>query len=404
MVIIEKICWNLKTISVIDIMNIWAMKYSKSYNSHSSAKPMGGFYVRILWISIIFVVFVSCRKEETQEKTPALRTVIVYMAADNNLWDVAYIDIEEMNQGYIETGVNLIVLMDIANETPCLLKITEDGEQTVKTYPEFNSADPADMSRLLEETVEMYPSGSYGLILWSHGASWLPAGVQLKSFAADGSRQMNIPELAEALPVHFSFILFDACLMGAVEVAYELRNKTDYIIASSTETIDTGFPYDLIIPELLSSAPDLRKTAEHYFNYYDRQEDAHRSATISLIDAKELDNLAGITNRLISGQTFDITSFDMTSVQPLDIYDEHCTFDFLDFITKAFPEADKRLLLEQLEKTVLCKAHTAEFLEEYEINTYCGLSCYIPHSSRNDLNSYYQQLSWCQAGGYGKLF
>jgi hypothetical protein len=306
-----------------------------------------------------------------------------------------------MKKGYMETGVNLIVLMDVFNETPRLLRITEDSEEEIKTYQEFNSADPANMNRLLGEIAEMYPSDSYGLILWSHGTSWLPAGAPLvKSFAVDGNSQMNILDLAEALPFHFDFILFDACLMGAVEVAYELRNKTDYIIASSTETIDSGFPYELVIPALISSTPDLRKVAESYFNYYQQQLGEYCSATVSLINTKEMDNLARVTNQLISGQTFDIASFDRTSVQRLDDYSEQYTFDFLDFITKAFPEADKRPLTEQLEKTVLYKAHTAKFLEKYEINTYCGLSCYIPHSGRNDLNSYYQQLGWYQAGGY----
>jgi hypothetical protein len=358
-------------------------------------------------ITIIILLFASCSKDEVPEPDNPVRmerTIIAYIAADNNLSDVVYIDIEEMKEGYREIGVNLVVLMDVADEAPCLLKITEDGEQEIKTYQEFNSADPATMNKLLREIAEMYPSESYGLILWSHGTSWLPAGVQMKSFATDGNRQMDIPDLAEALPMHFDFIIFDACLMGAVEVAYELRNKTDYIIASSTETIDSGFPYELVIPALLSSTPDLRKAAESYFDYYQQQSGAFRSATVSLINTKELDNLAHITSQLISGQTFDIASFDRTSVQRLDMYDEQYTFDFLDFITKAFPEADKRQLIEQLAKTVLYKAHTAEFLEEYEINTYCGLSCYIPHSGRNDLNSYYQQLGWYQAGGYFSFY
>jgi hypothetical protein len=67
------------------------------------------------------------------------------MAADNDLWDVALVDLEEMKQGYKETGVNFIVLMDVidkidvVNKTPCMLRITEEGEQTIKTYSEFNS-------------------------------------------------------------------------------------------------------------------------------------------------------------------------------------------------------------------------------------------------------------------------
>jgi hypothetical protein len=40
------------------------------------------------------------------------------MAVDNDLWDVALVDLEEMKQGYKETGVNLIVLMDVADANP----------------------------------------------------------------------------------------------------------------------------------------------------------------------------------------------------------------------------------------------------------------------------------------------
>jgi hypothetical protein len=83
--------------------------------------------------TIIILLFASCNKDEVPEPVKIERTVIVYMAADNDLWDVALVDIEEMKQGYNETGVNLIVLMDAAGKTPCLLRITEDGEQTIKT-------------------------------------------------------------------------------------------------------------------------------------------------------------------------------------------------------------------------------------------------------------------------------
>jgi hypothetical protein len=33
----------------------------------------------------------------------------------------------------METGVNLIVLTDMANDAPCLIKITENEEQKIKT-------------------------------------------------------------------------------------------------------------------------------------------------------------------------------------------------------------------------------------------------------------------------------
>jgi hypothetical protein len=41
---------------------------------------------------------------------------------------------------------------------------------------------------------------------------------------------------------------------------------------------------------------------------------------------KELANLATVTKQLITGQTFDIASFDRTAVQRLDKYEEQYTF------------------------------------------------------------------------------
>jgi len=77
------------------------------------------------------------------------------------------------------------------------------------------------MKQVLNDIIQMYPAQEYGLILWSHGTSWLPAGSSLRSFGEDSGEQMNIPDLAENLPIKFDFILFDACLMVSVEVVYD---------------------------------------------------------------------------------------------------------------------------------------------------------------------------------------
>jgi hypothetical protein len=270
------------------------------------------------------------------------------MAADNSLSNDAFIDIEKIQKGYTEKGVNMIVFIDPADDLPHILKIDHRGKKRIKTYPEFNSVDTEQMRQVLNDIAEMYPAASYGLVLWSHGTSWLPAGMQLRSFGEDKGCQMDITNLAAALPIKFSFLLFDACLMGSVEVVYELRNNTDYIIASPTEVIYLGFPYETIIPELLQEKQNLKKVTASYFNYYDQQTFAYRSASISLINTKELEPLALITNQLISSQTIDIETFDRMSVQRLDVYEEQYTFDFFDFIEKAFPDSDTGLLREQL--------------------------------------------------------
>ena len=122
------------------------------------------------------------------------------------------------------------------------------------------------------------------------------------------------------------------------------------------------------------------------------------------MDMRGLDALAEVTALVIGSTTFNMANFDRTAVQRLDVYDEQYMFDFLDFTTKAFPQANLIALWEQVNKTVTYKAHTPRFIEEYDINAYCGLSCYIPHPQRSDLNAYYQQLKWCKAAGFSQLF
>lgn len=385
--------------------------------------------MKCLSILLFCTVIFSCHNAIDDEQVPLIsRTVIVYMAADNDLSMDAAVDMEEMKQGFVAAdGARLVVFIDRSDDTPRLIEIGEDGTETVlKEYDELNSALAATLENVIQDAIALCPAAEYGLILWSHGQSWLPAGVAVRSFAQDGSNAINISELADALPLHFNFILMDACLMGAVEVVYELKDKADYIIASSTETIYEGFPYSRIMPVLLtasySSEAPFAAAAESYFEYYDAIDGEFRSATISVVDTRELEEVARLTQALYAGFDFEKDYPERGEVQRLDVYTEQYTFDFWDFVDKSFPDVSeleyeerdklrtslksgletrtpelKRDLKEQLERVVVYKAHTPQFLMEYDITTYCGLSCYIPHPDRPDLNEFYKTLKWAQA-------
>jgi hypothetical protein len=84
------------------------------------------------------------------------------------------------------------------------------------------------------------------VVLWSHGSGWLPEEVQqdatTRTFGLDNTgeeggevgNEMDILELSEAFNgYHFDLLLADACFMGSVEFAYELRNSFDTLILSS---------------------------------------------------------------------------------------------------------------------------------------------------------------------------
>lgn len=98
-----------------------------------------------------------------------------------------------------------------------------------------------------------------------------------------------------------------------------------------------------------------------------------------------------------------IHPFDRTAVQRMDTYEERYCFDLADFVTALLPEIDKSQFMDMLGKAVVYKAYTPMFLSEHEVNAYCGLSCYIPHPSREDLNDYYKALQWYKDSGMEKL-
>lgn len=355
----------------------------------------------LLCIAVILLV-IGCSKSDDNIFN---RTVLVYMAADNDLAENALRNIEQMKSSFpIDCENNLLVFVNLPEEKPYLIKIEADTEIVVKRYEKFNSLEVQNMHRVLNDMIGMCPADKYGLVLWSHASSWLPVGFQTRSFGEEKGMQMDIMELSDALPIKFDFILFDACLMGSVEVAYELKDNADYIIASSTETLYTGFPYDMIIPDLMAISPDLQKVAKKYMDYYQQLMGIYRSATISVIDTRELERLAQITSSVLNGTSINWGTFNRSVVQRLDSYEEQYIFDFSDFVHKTFPNDQIELFDNQLEKVVLYKAHTDEFMENFFIKTYCGLSSYIPLIYRNDLNNYYQRLKWCKDSGYKNLF
>ncbi|GHT24546.1 hypothetical protein FACS189430_09630 [Bacteroidia bacterium] len=63
------------------------------------------------YLFIISLLVFSCGKEDMETTFPVDKTVIVYMAADNDLSIDAYADIEEMKKGFTENGTNLIVFI-----------------------------------------------------------------------------------------------------------------------------------------------------------------------------------------------------------------------------------------------------------------------------------------------------
>ncbi len=366
----------------------------------------------------ILSFFISCLLTacHNQNGEPDLphdnRTVLVYMLADNNLATTYNYDqdnIRAMGDALAQADINghLVIYYAGADAAPTLQEIKHTGNnqytiEVVKRYDNSNvSTSVNTIKEVIHDVKDLYNTRSYGLIFWSHATGWLPQNHLYtsslhrapSSFGKEGDDNLTIDinNLQQALDGnYFDFILFDACLMGSVEVAYELRNTCRYIIASPTETLGSGFPYRNITPLLFNDEIDYEQVCNCYYDTYIAP-GSLETGTITLIKTEALDRLATLCKETIRQYDGNIST---SSIQYYDRTNPHVFYDIDDYMRHISDEEMYTAFTECLAEVVPYKAASATFIN-IPIRHYSGLSCYIVGSS-NDfvIEEYYAQLKW----------
>lgn len=388
----------------------------------------------LTFLLLMFSLY-SCEKSMYDYSNQTDKLVVIYMADNNNLSSYAQDNFAEILEGTlpkyfdINSGYGDILLVYTRNRTnkepsdnsPELIRVsrTNNGSPKIEVIQRFdskvNSATPEMLKKVLTYSVALFPAYENGLILWSHGSGWVEGGEFSKSntpdyaFGYENKKEINIPELANALPLKYSFIIFDACLMGGVEVAYELKDKTDYLIASPTEIMGSGFPYKKIFDPIFTKQEiDLIKICDAYFNFY--KESSAPWATIALVKTSTMEQLANAAKKIVS--KYDINLDNLEGIQKYYRFDKHWFYDLLDYYKKICTEVDKdgNIIIHDeftefekiLYNTVIYKLNTEEFID-FQISSFSGLSTYIPYYyNESAKDEYYKNYTWCKKVGLVK--
>lgn len=340
--------------------------------------------------------------------------------------------------------------------------------RVLKSYDrDQDPCDPAVMGRVLADAMQLAPADSYGLVLWSHGSGWLPKDVKqpLRSAlpeggmvvggavskligsveavdaadAADatglleggitsysfgqsnshGNSEMEIDAMAKALPAGtvFDFILFDACHMACVELAWEVKDRAEYTIGSVAEVMGAGFPYLKIMkPMFAPGKADVQGIAREFYDYYNGLSGYSRSATVSVVRNSELPALAAAVKALCDNgmpptvPLADIQQFGRERDVAYGYYYGfgNTFFDLGDFADRTWSASDPAGV-EAFEKVLAAAvpyAYATErlFNGQIVVNRHCGLSCYIPRTSTPlSLGAYRSRFGWSAASGMGAL-
>jgi hypothetical protein len=174
-----------------------------------------------------------------------------------------------------------------------------------------------------------------------------------------------------------------------------------------------GMNYKTMTQHLLKkNVPDPKAVCEDYFSQYIKQSGVYQSATISLIDCRELESLAEVCKRIFNNHRGGIKAIRISNVQQYYRHSYRYFYDLLSIVQAAGANAqEQKDLKDALAKCVIYGAHTPMFMQDennrgdgFRILTYSGFSMYLPRDLSTafyfeELNSYYKTLEWNKATG-----
>lgn len=381
---------------------------------------------------LLSLLLTSCHKDDEPQTTPYKRTVLVYIVADNNgLASYAQEDLAEMKEGMAQVSdgmLHLLVYIDTGS-SPRLVELKKQNgqvvEDVVRTYDDRNSVG-VDETREVFADVFSNPdflAEGYGLIYWSHGDGWIPYGQASTRWVGqdkgDGDHRMNISELVTILQSvpHLDFLMFDACFMASVEVAYELRSFTDYYVGSPTETPGPGAPYQVLVPMMVADQAAIRMS-NSYFAFYEGIYTGKTptvdgpwtgGVSICVMRTDALEQLAALTAQLLPEEVADIAALKE------DVFDyDHDGwgrdyvgyFDLKQLMEQVLDDASYATWTQAFDAAIAYWSTTpknySQFVGMFSMEGANGITHYIPGSS-TQRDAAYHSMKWYQDAGLEKL-
>ena len=207
-------------------------------------------------------------------------TLMVYMAADNDLESYALENLRSMQKAAFK-GINVLVLLDrsqsydetegdwsdtrlyevihadnsnsagiVSKQIDCPLLGLYCGMQT-----ELDMANYSVLKGFIEFVKAQYLAKHYALIVWGHGTGWRYASDQntSRAVAIDDKTQsyMSVHNLGLAVKDQgLSVIGFDTCFGGVLENVYEIKDSACFTVGSAGITPSLGWDYKKLLETL----------------------------------------------------------------------------------------------------------------------------------------------------------
>jgi len=397
-------------------------------------------YLLYLLIALFTVIFSGCKDKDKVEPPKVKQMTLIYAVDHNNLNpDLKTNEIQVKNAltqvakgeysvlifRYINTedykgyGLYKLISARDANENDAVL-IKRYGKERLST-------DPSLLTEVINDALAVDNAEVNNLFLWGHGTGWYPYfsdhipvvksaspilndEPELYSYGGEynGSSTdwMEIHELASAIPDNkFETIWFDACYMGSIECAYELRHKSKWLVAYPTEIYTWGLPYDKVLPYLMRSRQDLAAASKALYDRYAPK----YAVTVCVMDMSKINDVAESVNKIfLSGSALPeetgLQKYSRPLTNPINgnRFDP-CFYDFGQYVREYAKVNGREDLYKEFasayDKFVISKYASPFDFNDKEIKpeNFSGLSIHNFKGTDSKEEQYYRMLSWFSA-------
>lgn len=427
--------------------------------------------------TLFIVVGVSCSNGDSPDGpdapvTPVGQTVFMFFPWSNSLLSDFRRTVEDMQTVVAQRSMKderIMVFMATSEREAVLFELKKQNGRcltdTLRRYSDRPFTSRQWLTSLFSEVMTLAPASRYGMVVGCHGLAWVPVqgqrnarkrlgsqerideednlykeekidkeGDDLMHFEVQGpvttrfiggtypETQIETTDLADAMAdagLHTEYILFDACYMSSVEVAYELKDVTHYLIASPTEVLSYGFPYITMGKHLLGT-PNYNGIVDNFISFYSSYNLPY--GTVAVTDCTQLDALAAIAQQINAAATeqINVAAAEPTNaasegklntarsgknvpngVQIMDGYSPTLFYDLGHLMSlKDAGTVLTAAFAEQLDKAVPYKGHTGQYFTALkdapvDIKHYSGLN--TSQGSLNHMADRLSETAWYKA-------
>ena len=273
----------------------------------SRNRKTGMSYRKRICVFVCLLALGTCHSNGGCGEAARKLTLMVYMCGSNlesygGVYGSASEDIMEMVHAEINTQQVSVLVMTGGSDVPeqssffssssaRIIEIGKGAFRRIWESPEpVNFGTPETLRDFIRFGIENRPAEEYALIFWNHGGGPLEGVCWDENHRnQDGEMDhLTMSEFTSAIkqaniPGKFRWIGFDACLMASLEVAGNLTDYAEYMIASQETEPSFGWNYHFLqgIENDKNGAETGKRIIEAYF---EGNENSYEKLTLSCID------------------------------------------------------------------------------------------------------------------------